>query len=132
MFELHFISSVDVENPRYNLDSWWSVGWFKMHDFFKYWLPGHFWEGLSVKWSQFENQVIFSIFNCALFWLKFYTINYYGGKRRSNLAQNINEGVKLLTSMSKIMSIGVCGPTSSMWPRGPKYPKMGPGSQYFI
>ena len=34
MFELHFISSVDVENPRYNLDSWWSVGWLKMHDVF--------------------------------------------------------------------------------------------------
>ena len=25
------------------------VGWFKMHDVFRYWLPGHFWEGLYVK-----------------------------------------------------------------------------------
>ena len=39
------------------------LGWVKMHDVFRYWLPGHFWEGLYVKWSQFKNQVIFSIFD---------------------------------------------------------------------
>ena len=27
-----------------------SIGWLKMHDVFRYWLPGHFWEGLYVKW----------------------------------------------------------------------------------
>ena len=26
------------------------LGWLKMHDVFRYWLPGHFWEGLYVKW----------------------------------------------------------------------------------
>ena len=26
-----------------------TLGWFKMHDVFRYWLPGHFWEGLYVK-----------------------------------------------------------------------------------
>ena len=25
------------------------LGWLKMHDVFRYWLPGHFWEGLYVK-----------------------------------------------------------------------------------
>ena len=25
-----------------------AIGWFKMHDVFRYWLPGHFWEGLYV------------------------------------------------------------------------------------
>ena len=26
-----------------------TLGWFKMHDVFRYWLPGHIWEGLYVK-----------------------------------------------------------------------------------
>ena len=26
-----------------------TLGWFKMHDVFRYWLPGHFWEVLYVK-----------------------------------------------------------------------------------
>ena len=26
-----------------------TLGWFKMHEVFRYWLPGHFWEGLYVK-----------------------------------------------------------------------------------
>ena len=25
------------------------LGWFKMHEVFRYWLPGQFWEGLYVK-----------------------------------------------------------------------------------
>ena len=25
------------------------LGWFKMHDVFRYWLHGHFWEGLYVE-----------------------------------------------------------------------------------
>ena len=25
------------------------LGWFKMHDVFRYGLPGHYWEGLYVK-----------------------------------------------------------------------------------
>ena len=25
------------------------LGWLKMYDVFRYWLPGHFWEGLYVK-----------------------------------------------------------------------------------
>ena len=25
------------------------LGWVKMHDVFRYWLPGHFWKGLYVK-----------------------------------------------------------------------------------
>ena len=52
------------------------------------------------------------------------------------LLKKINDGVKLLTSMGKIMSIGntldflktfgVSGPIPSMGPGVPKYPKMCP------
>ena len=27
----------------------WMLGWFKMHDVFKYWLPGDFWEDSCIK-----------------------------------------------------------------------------------
>ena len=63
---ISFISSAYKTNELWNTYRC-IVGWLKMHDVFRYWLPGHFWEGLYVKWSQFENQVIFSIFNCAHF-----------------------------------------------------------------
>ena len=36
----------------------------------------------------------------------YYELITKGGKRGLNFAQKINEGIKLLTSLSKIMSIG--------------------------
>ena len=42
-------------------------------------------------------------------------------KRRPNLAQKINEEVKLLTSIGKIMSIGTPGPHRGGWPTDPKF-----------
>ena len=41
---VHFM--IMIVNQQISM-SW--LGWFKMHDVFRNWLPGHFWEGLYVK-----------------------------------------------------------------------------------
>ena len=57
-FEFHFIF-FPLENieqirlvfisVRWAVEAGRALGWFKMHDVFRYWLPGHFCEGLYVK-----------------------------------------------------------------------------------
>ena len=57
-----------------------------------------------TKWKKFKK------FSCLLFLqagFSFILWTTKGGKRGSNFAQKINEGVKLLTSMNEIMSTGI-------------------------